>query len=108
VLEAGVGGAGDATRAVEPVALTVITNVDLDHLDTLGPTLLDVARDKAGAIRPGAPVVSGAVQPEVRELIASLADELGAPLHQDRGEPNDPLFALPAEFVAKTSGTRAA
>lgn len=99
VLEAGVGGGADATRAVDPVRLTVITNVDLDHLDVLGPTLLDVARDKAGAIRPGGVAVSGATQPEVRRLLQEVADELGAKLFLEGG--TDPaLFALPAPLQA--------
>src|SRR5690606_38761224 len=80
VLEAGVGGASDATRAVAGVNLVVLTNVDLDHLEALGPTLGSIAADKAGAMRPGTPFVSGVAQPELRALVARQARRLGAPL----------------------------
>lgn len=83
VLEAGVGGLHDATRAVEPVDLVVLTNVDLDHMDTLGTTLTAIASDKAGAFREGVPVVCGASQPEVVAVAAARAAELGAPFHLD-------------------------
>ncbi|MEL6317386.1 MAG: Mur ligase family protein, partial [Pseudomonadota bacterium] len=48
VLETGLGGRLDATNVVETPALTVITPIDLDHQDFLGPTLADIAREKAG------------------------------------------------------------
>ncbi|MFA5550402.1 MAG: Mur ligase family protein [Trueperaceae bacterium] len=112
VLEAGVGGASDATRAVQNVSLVVLTNVDLDHLEALGPTLEQIATDKAGAMRPGIPVVSGVVQPELRALVARHAEQLGAPLHQYRHETPEaePLFTLPAhlESALATSATRLA
>ncbi len=110
VLEAGVGGASDATRAVQDVSLAVITNVDLDHLEALGPTLEHIAADKAGAIRPATPVVSGVAQTELRALVARQAERLGAPLHQFRHEEpeSDPLFVLPARLqpALATSATR--
>lgn len=79
VLEAGVGGARDATRAVRHVRAVVVTNVGADHLATLGPTLADVARAKAGAIRPGVPVVSAA-QGDAADVVADVARARGAPL----------------------------
>jgi len=95
---------------VQDVSLVVLTNVDLDHLEALGPTLEHIAADKAGAIRPGAPVVSGVLQPELRALVARQAERLGAPLHQYRHEEPeaDPLFAIPAhlEMPLAMSATR--
>ncbi len=110
VLEAGVGGLHDATHAVYPVALTVLTNVDLDHLDVLGSTLEQIARDKAGAFRQGVPVVCGAVQPDVVAVVAAAAEAVGAPCYLDpftqrdsgNGSPGaalTSLFALPAEIA---------
>lgn len=58
VLEAGLGGARDATNTSRPL-LSILTSVDRDHLDVLGPTLADVARDKAGVARRGRPMVVG-------------------------------------------------
>ena len=88
-VEAGVGGEKDATNALSRVALTVLTNVGEDHLEALGGTLEAVAREKAGAFRPGVPVVTGAM-----EVARKVAEERGAPLYVL--DPEDPLFALPA------------
>lgn len=109
VLEAGVGGLDDATHATQPVALTVLTNVDLDHMEVLGPTLELIARSKAGAFREGVPVVCGATQPGVVAIAAEVAESLGAPFYLDPfTQPDLPdaplgssptgLFALPAEI----------
>ena len=94
VAEAGVGGAHDATRALENVELVVLTNVTPDHLDTLGPDLAAIARDKAGAIRPGVPVVTGA-QGEALEVVRFQARRLQAPLHVEA--PGAPLFEASAQ-----------
>ena len=92
-VEAGVGGEKDATNALSRVALTVLTNVGEDHLEALGGTLEAVAREKAGAFRPGVPVVTGARGVGL-EVARKVAEERGAPL---KGvHPEDPLFALPA------------
>ncbi|HEX7001632.1 MAG TPA: Mur ligase family protein [Trueperaceae bacterium] len=80
VLEAGIGGATDATAAVlEGVRLVVLTNVDLDHLNTIGPTLQDVAREKAGAFAPGVPAVTAATGPGL-EVARAVARERGTDL----------------------------
>ena len=90
---AGVGGEKDATNALSRVALTVLTNVGEDHLEALGGTLEAVAREKAGAFRPGVPVVTGARGVGL-EVARKVAEERGAPLYVL--DPEDPLFALPA------------
>lgn len=92
-VEAGVGGEKDATNALSRVALTVLTNVGEDHLEALGGTLEAVAREKAGAFRPGVPVVTGASGVGL-EVARKVAEERGAPLYVL--DPEDPLFALPA------------
>jgi len=92
VLEAGVGGASDATMfAAERVVLTVLTNVGEDHLASFG-TLEALARDKAGAVRPGVPVVTAARGTGLRVLEAA-ARRQHAPLYVY--DPEDSLFALP-------------
>ena len=91
--EGGVGGEKDATNALSRVALTVLTNVGEDHLEALGGTLEAVAREKAGAFRPGVPVVTGARGVGL-EVARKVAEERGAPLYVL--DPEDPLFALPA------------
>jgi dihydrofolate synthase / folylpolyglutamate synthase len=92
VVEAGVGGARDATMNLENVLLTVITNVDFDHVETIGPNLRQIALEKAGAIREGVPVVTAA-HGEALEVIRGVALERGAELHVL--DPEDELFALP-------------
>ncbi|MCS7069244.1 MAG: Mur ligase family protein [Meiothermus sp.] len=79
-VEAGVGGALDATHVLPEVRVTVLTNIGEDHLETLGGSLEGVARDKAGAIRPGVPVVTGAEGLGL-EVIRSIAAERDAPLY---------------------------
>jgi dihydrofolate synthase/folylpolyglutamate synthase len=93
VIEAGVGGATDPTMAFERVRLLVLTNVDLDHQETLGPGIRDIALDKAGAIRAGIPVVTAA-RGEALEVIKERALERGAMLHVLNDA--NPLFALPS------------
>jgi dihydrofolate synthase/folylpolyglutamate synthase len=79
VVEAGVGARHDATLALPNVIGTVLTNVDLDHVETLGPTLEDIARDKAAVARPGVPLVTGA-RGVALEVVAAEAAAVGAPL----------------------------
>lgn len=78
VWETGLGGRLDATNVVTPLA-SVITNVGLDHLVHLGPTIEIIAREKAGIAKPGVPLFTGAVEPAL-SVIARRAREVGAPL----------------------------
>ena len=79
VLEVGLGGRLDSTNVVTP-ELSVITSIALDHTDRLGPTIAHVAREKAGVIKRGVPVVSGAREPAALRVIRARARALGAPL----------------------------
>ncbi len=58
--------------------LALITNVDFDHARILGSTLAEIAREKAGVIRPHLPVLVGAEEPEALGEIQKRAKELGA------------------------------
>ncbi len=78
VLEAGVGAARDATLAVPNVVVSIVTNVEEDHLATIGPTVEDVARDKAEAVRPGVPCVTGATGVGLA-VVRSTCEARGAP-----------------------------
>ncbi|HYQ99534.1 MAG TPA: bifunctional tetrahydrofolate synthase/dihydrofolate synthase [Casimicrobiaceae bacterium] len=77
VLEVGLGGRLDAVNVVDP-DVAVVTSVDLDHLDYLGPTREDVAREKAGIFRAGRPAVCG--EPNPPATLVAHARVLGAPL----------------------------
>jgi dihydrofolate synthase/folylpolyglutamate synthase len=59
VVEVGIGGRLDATNVLSP-EVSIVTNVAADHLDVLGPSLEDVAREKAGIFRKGQPALIGA------------------------------------------------
>jgi dihydrofolate synthase/folylpolyglutamate synthase len=85
VLEAGLGGTFDATNAVGPAALDVITSVGLDHTDLLGGTLAQIARDKAGIITPRGRVIAGALGSEAREEVERAARERGAGIFSPPG-----------------------
>lgn len=74
VLEVGLGGRLDATNVVQP-EVSVITTIGLDHQNVLGNSLRQIAFEKAGIIKPGAPVVTGVTEPEPLEAITESADE---------------------------------
>jgi dihydrofolate synthase / folylpolyglutamate synthase len=78
VLEVGLGGRLDSTTAVQANA-SVITGISWDHMGILGDTLEKIAFEKAGIIRPGVPVVTGA-NGVALEVIRARAIELTAPL----------------------------
>jgi len=79
VLEVGMGGRFDATNVCQP-RVAVITSISFDHVAQLGPSLADIAWAKAGIIKAGRPVVSGACAPEAQLVIRWVAKHLGAPL----------------------------
>ena len=85
VLETGMGGRLDATNVVTPL-VSVITSVSMDHEAYLGNSLAEIAGEKAGIIKAGVPVVSGAVHPEAAPVIARVSREREAPLYTLRQE----------------------
>ncbi|WP_407540314.1 Mur ligase family protein [Deinococcus radiomollis] len=91
VMEAGVGGASDATQALQNVRAVLLTNVALDHTATLGETVARIARDKAGAALPGVPFLTTA-QGEALDVVRAVCQEVGAPLHTPASHPA--LFGL--------------
>jgi dihydrofolate synthase/folylpolyglutamate synthase len=79
VLEVGLGGRLDATNVVTPL-VAAITSIDFDHQEQLGHTIASIAREKAGIIKPGIPVVCGPVSDEAEVVIRVAADAAGARL----------------------------
>jgi dihydrofolate synthase/folylpolyglutamate synthase len=73
------GGRLDATNVVAP-AVCVLTPIDLDHQQWLGATLAEIAREKAGIMKAGVPVVSAPQCDEVRTVLEEVASEREAPL----------------------------
>jgi dihydrofolate synthase/folylpolyglutamate synthase len=79
VVEVGLGGRLDATNVVAP-DVVVLTNVSLDHVQLLGPTIEAVAGEKAGIIKAGVPVVTGEWSGIAADVFASIARAAAAPL----------------------------
>jgi dihydrofolate synthase/folylpolyglutamate synthase len=80
ILETGMGGRLDATNIVQPL-VSVITNISMDHQYFLGDTLSAIAGEKAGIIKPGAPLVTYARQKRVLDLFRQRCRELDAPMY---------------------------
>jgi len=81
VAEVGLGGRLDATNVLDP-EVAVITTIGLDHQEFLGETLASVAREKAGIIKPGRPVILGVVPREVEHIFSETAVERVAPMYR--------------------------
>lgn len=79
ILETGLGGRFDATNVVKPI-ISVITEIGMDHTEILGSDIASIAREKAGIIKEGVPVVCGASHPEARRVIEEVAKEKNAPI----------------------------
>jgi dihydrofolate synthase / folylpolyglutamate synthase len=79
VLEVGLGGRLDATNICEPV-VTAITLIGFDHQKYLGDTLASIAGEKAGIVKPGAPVVIAPQALEAMNAIAARCEEMNAPM----------------------------
>ncbi len=80
VIETGMGGRLDATNIITP-ALSIITNISLEHKSYLGNTLSEIAFEKAGIIKHKAPVITAAEQEKVLSVIQKTSDEKNSPLY---------------------------
>lgn len=76
VLEVGMGGRLDATNIVDPL-ISVITDISLDHMEWLGPTITAIAREKAGILRRNGTLITLPQHPEANQSIGEAATELG-------------------------------
>ena len=109
VLEVGMGGRLDATNVVEP-RVSVITDISFDHQKFLGNTLTEIAREKAGIIRPNGAVVTLPQSPEANDVVGNNILALGAKginavPYVPPVSPNSEQYLLPghekAGYVAK-------
>lgn len=78
-LEVGLGGRFDATNVING-EVSVITSIGLDHTAILGNTLEEIAFEKSGIIKPGKPVVIGAIPDKARTTVEGVASQLSAPV----------------------------
>ncbi len=81
VIEVGMGGRLDSTNVIAPL-VSVITNIELEHTEYLGTTLAQIAREKAGIIKAGVPVVTGAAQQEVVTVFEQEAAAQKSPVYR--------------------------
>jgi dihydrofolate synthase/folylpolyglutamate synthase len=91
LVEVGLGGRLDSTNVVNPL-ISIITNVAFDHMDFLGNDILDVTREKAGIIKRGVPVVTGAQDAPQRIM-------------EETGKSNDsPVYVMGRDFSYEKKG----
>jgi len=80
VLEAGLGGQGDATNVVKNTLVAVLTSISKDHMEYLGESVEEIAQDEAGIIKPGCVVVSAPQETSVECIIDKLATKADCPV----------------------------
>jgi len=80
IIEVGLGGRLDSTNIVNPL-LSVITNISSDHIQFLGETLPEIAKEKAGIIKEKTPVIIGEYQKEVADIFINTAKNKNAPIY---------------------------
>lgn len=102
VFEIGIGGRRDIVNLL-PRSACAITSLGLDHTREIGPTLADIAREKAGIMRRGVPCVVTSQPPEAMREIKSEARETGAPLIPAEEFPVQPLH-LRGRFQRRNAG----
>jgi dihydrofolate synthase/folylpolyglutamate synthase len=80
VMEVGLGGRLDATNVVADPLVTVITSLSREHWQQLGPTLGDIAQEKAGILKAGCPAVIGPLPSEAEAVVKRRLQDLGCPV----------------------------
>jgi dihydrofolate synthase/folylpolyglutamate synthase len=80
IWETGLGGRLDATNIVTPLA-SVITNIGLDHQQWLGTTTADIAKEKAGIIKPCVQIITATDDEQALDVIVETAWKTGSPIH---------------------------
>lgn len=97
IIETGLGGRLDSTNIISPI-LSLITNIGYDHMNMLGNTMAEIAREKAGIIKQNTPVVISERQHDIDQLFVTYATEKKAPIYFANDEwsvndvTNDPKF----------------
>lgn len=79
VIEVGLGGLLDSTNVVTPI-VSVITTIGLDHMQILGESLVEIASQKAGIIKPNVPVVAGKIPEKALQIIQTIAENNRSPI----------------------------
>src|SRR3989344_1733920 len=82
VIEVGLGGKYDSTNVIPPPAITIVNSVDHDHTELLGHTLQQIAKEKAGIIKPGTVFLTGPNRPAVVRVLHDRCKQLRVPFVQ--------------------------
>lgn len=98
VIETGMGGRLDATNVLEP-AVTVISNLSIEHTEYLGNTLEEIAAEKGGIIKQKIPLVTGVTQESAIAVLNDIAQKKSAPVYQ-YGKEFDIADIQPAGSIA--------
>jgi folylpolyglutamate synthase len=80
ILEVGLGGRLDATNCVRHPVVCGVTALGFDHMDVLGGTLPQIAREKAGIFKPGCPAFTVPQREDAAATLREVASKVGAPL----------------------------
>ncbi|MFN6567461.1 folylpolyglutamate synthase/dihydrofolate synthase family protein [Dendronalium sp. ChiSLP03b] len=80
VVEVGLGGRLDATNVCSQPLVSIITSISREHWQQLGPTVADIAREKAGILKPGCPAVVGPLSLDAQKVVRSRIQELECPI----------------------------
>ncbi len=81
VLETGMGGRLDSTNVIPTAEACAITNIGLDHQQFLGADIRSIAKEKAGILKDGVPVVLGSMRPEAQSEILAAALRTSSEMH---------------------------
>lgn len=102
LLEAGLGGAEDATNVIKHPLCSVLTSISKDHMEYLGNTIEQIAAAKAGIIKPGCPCICAVQKPQVYEVLRTAAQTAGSELYL--AETADSVFIR--DYQYDVSGSR--
>lgn len=81
IIEVGLGGRLDATNVCPQALVSIITSISKDHLQQLGSTIADIAREKSGIIKSGCPVVIGQLSSDAKKVVITRAQQLNCDIY---------------------------
>lgn len=93
IIEVGIGAAHDKTNVIVP-DLSIITSIDMDHEKIIGPTIQDIANEKSGIIKSNKPIITGYLQPTVRDIIVNKSRLLNSNLFEFKHDFKIEKFAI--------------
>lgn len=79
VIEVGLGGRLDATNVCDAPLVSIITSISREHWQILGPTIADIAREKAGILKANCPAIIGVLPPEAKQVVKDKIEQLNCP-----------------------------